>query len=82
VLINGASGIATGWSTNIPNHNPRDVVANLKVSQRLARKHSCLLDFEFTSTLQRMIRGEPLEPMHPWYLGFKVGIAAPTIRAC
>ncbi|KAF8575914.1 type II DNA topoisomerase [Ramaria rubella] len=30
VLINGAEGIGTGWSTNIPNYNPVDVIANLK----------------------------------------------------
>ena len=30
VLLNGAEGIGTGWSTSIPNYNPRDVVANLK----------------------------------------------------
>jgi DNA topoisomerase-2 len=30
VLINGADGIGTGWSTSIPNHNPEDVVANIK----------------------------------------------------
>lgn len=30
VLVNGAEGIGTGWSTTIPNYNPRDVVANLK----------------------------------------------------
>ncbi|KIJ32068.1 hypothetical protein M422DRAFT_185076 [Sphaerobolus stellatus SS14] len=30
VLLNGADGIGTGWSTNIPNYNPVDVVANLK----------------------------------------------------
>ena len=29
-LINGAEGIGTGWSTFIPCHNPRDIVANLK----------------------------------------------------
>ncbi|KAI8823024.1 DNA topoisomerase, partial [Fimicolochytrium jonesii] len=29
VLVNGADGIGTGWSTNIPNHNPRDIVENL-----------------------------------------------------
>ena len=29
-LINGAEGIGTGWSTFIPGHNPRDIVANLK----------------------------------------------------
>ena len=34
VLINGADGIGTGWSTQIPNFNPLDVIANLK--KRLA----------------------------------------------
>ncbi len=29
VLVNGADGIGTGWSTSIPNYNPRDIVANL-----------------------------------------------------
>ncbi|EGT36104.1 hypothetical protein CAEBREN_03194 [Caenorhabditis brenneri] len=30
VLVNGAQGIGTGWSTNIPNYNPRDIVKNVK----------------------------------------------------
>ena len=30
VLINGADGIGTGWSSNIPNYNPEDIVSNLK----------------------------------------------------
>jgi DNA topoisomerase II len=30
VLINGAEGIGTGWSTSIPSYNPRDVVANIR----------------------------------------------------
>lgn len=34
VLVNGAEGIGTGWSTKIPNYNPRDIVANI---QRLIR---------------------------------------------
>lgn len=29
-LINGAEGIGTGWSTSIPQHNPRAVVANIR----------------------------------------------------
>ncbi|KAL3462611.1 DNA topoisomerase [Aspergillus heterothallicus] len=29
VLINGADGIGTGWSTSIPNYNPEDIVDNL-----------------------------------------------------
>ncbi|XP_076440250.1 DNA topoisomerase 2-alpha-like isoform X2 [Babylonia areolata] len=30
VLINGADGIGTGWSTRIPNYDVREVVANIK----------------------------------------------------
>lgn len=48
VLINGAEGIGTGWSTFIPNYNPRDVIANTR----------------------RLLAGEDLEPMQPWYNGF------------
>ncbi|CAG0917454.1 unnamed protein product [Notodromas monacha] len=29
VLVNGASGIGTGWMTNVPNYNPREIVDNL-----------------------------------------------------
>ncbi|KAL9131448.1 MAG: hypothetical protein Q9217_000596 [Psora testacea] len=31
VLINGADGIGTGWSSSIPNYNPVDIVENLKL---------------------------------------------------
>merc|ERR1712088_372979 len=30
VLVNGAEGIGTGWSTKVPNYNPREIVKNLK----------------------------------------------------
>jgi len=30
VLINGSDGIGTGWSSEVPNYNPREIVANLK----------------------------------------------------
>merc|ERR1712029_34546 len=30
VLVNGASGIGTGWSTTIPNYNPREIIQNLQ----------------------------------------------------
>ncbi|KAF2170027.1 hypothetical protein M409DRAFT_51799 [Zasmidium cellare ATCC 36951] len=30
VLINGADGIGTGWSTSVPNYRPEDVIENLK----------------------------------------------------
>ncbi|KAL1952730.1 hypothetical protein VTO42DRAFT_4408 [Malbranchea cinnamomea] len=30
ILVNGADGIGTGWSTSIPNYNPEEIVENLK----------------------------------------------------
>jgi DNA topoisomerase-2 len=30
VLINGADGIGTGWSTFVPNYNPRDLINNIR----------------------------------------------------
>lgn len=30
ILVNGADGIGTGWSTSIPNFNPRDIIANIR----------------------------------------------------
>lgn len=30
VLVNGAEGIGTGWSTKIANYNPRDLINNLR----------------------------------------------------
>lgn len=30
VLVNGAEGIGTGWSTNVPCYSPRDIIENLK----------------------------------------------------
>lgn len=50
VLVNGSEGIGTGWSSYIPNYNPRDIVANVK----------------------RLLNGEEMQPMDPWYRGFKV----------
>eukprot|EP00435_Cladocopium_sp_Y103_P012951 s463_g3.t1 len=34
VLVNGADGIGTGWSSSIPNYNPRDLIANLRLMLR------------------------------------------------
>lgn len=30
VLINGAEGIGTGWSTSVPNYCPKDIIINMK----------------------------------------------------
>ena len=57
VLVNGADGIGTGWSTNIPNYHPMEIVKNLK--RRMGR-----LEPENTEEL-------PFETMTPWFRGWR-----------
>jgi len=54
VLVNGADGIGTGWSSSVPNHNPRDIIRNIR----------------------RMLRGEKMEEMAPWFKGYQGTITA------
>ncbi|POM83216.1 DNA gyrase/topoisomerase IV subunit A family protein [Cryptosporidium meleagridis] len=49
ILVNGTDGIGTGWSSSVPNYNPKDIIMNLK----------------------RMLKGEMMVPMTPWYKSFK-----------
>jgi DNA topoisomerase-2 len=57
VLVNGADGIGTGWSTSIPNYHPVTIVENLK--RRMGRLDPA--DPE----------EKPFEPMTPWFRGWK-----------
>ncbi|KAF5026855.1 hypothetical protein F66182_1050 [Fusarium sp. NRRL 66182] len=56
VLVNGADGIGTGWSTSIPNYHPADIVKNLK--RRMGR-------------LDEGGEEKPFETMMPWFRGWK-----------
>ncbi|KAI0971156.1 DNA topoisomerase [Xylaria arbuscula] len=56
VLVNGADGIGTGWSTYIPNYHPIDIITNLR--RRMGR-------FENDS------EEKPFENMTPWFRGWK-----------
>ncbi|KAI0843214.1 type II DNA topoisomerase [Hypoxylon sp. FL0890] len=55
ILVNGADGIGTGWSTSIPNYHPMDIIRNLK--RRMGRQ-----DGEDE---------KPFETMTPWFRGWK-----------
>jgi DNA topoisomerase-2 len=55
LLINGADGIATGYSTNVPNYNPDDIVAWIEA----------WLDADPDEGRQ-----VDLPPLVPWYRGF------------
>lgn len=64
ILVNGADGIGTGWSTSIPNYHPIEIVKNLK--RRMGRE-----DGEDGS------EEKPFETMTPWFRGWK-GTAEPA----
>ena len=54
VLVNGSSGIGTGWSSDIPNYNPRELVENIKAllnGQELSEIHPFYKGF--TGTIER-----------------------------
>lgn len=57
VLVNGADGIGTGWSTTIPNYHPSDIVKNIK--RRMGRLDDGDLE------------EKPFETMMPWFRGWK-----------
>lgn len=60
LLINGSSGMATGFSTNIPCYNPEDLVERIK----------CWLEDQDNDEVFATF-----EPLKPWYRGFKGDIS-------
>lgn len=64
ILVNGGIGIGTGFSTNIPNHNPTDII-------RQCRKITAVINKDAIDEMNKEIDKVTLEPITPWYLGFK-----------
>ena len=49
ILVNGADGIGTGWSTGIPNFNPRDLIENIRRKldgQEMKKMHPFYFGFD------------------------------------
>ena len=65
ILLNGAEGIATGWSTNIPMYHPEHVIDAVE---------ACIQCAADTGTAT--VAWESLPPLQPWYLGFTGRIVA------
>ena len=62
ILVNGADGIGTGWSTFVPNFNPQEVIECLRA----------MLNAEEDDDEVE------LNELHPWYRGFGGEIEAKT----
>ena len=66
VLVNGANGIGTGWSTSIPNYNPMDIISGLK---------SMLKEVCENGKTTHMLSIHDVPPMVPWYNGFNGSVS-------
>lgn len=60
ILVNGTDGIGTGWSTSVPNFDPRAIIANLR----------------------RLIAGEEVEAMVPYYCGYTGTVSETDPSSC
>jgi DNA topoisomerase-2 len=70
VLVNGAAGIGTGFSTNVPCFNPRDVLANV----RRLLAHDQGRDGTGGSGSTDLPDLPDLPELVPWYRGFRGSI--------
>ena len=75
ILINGGLGIGTGFSTNIPCHNPSDIIQMCRTLIRaLDAGAPALAAIDTAADLAsayEVMAATPLAAIHPWYLGFK-----------
>lgn len=70
LLVNGASGIGTGWSCFVSNYNPRDV---LDQSKKLLKAFESFMEVENSSDLDEVLR-EAIDDILPWYRGYTIPI--------
>uniref|UniRef100_A0A0M3IS16 TOP4c domain-containing protein n=1 Tax=Ascaris lumbricoides TaxID=6252 RepID=A0A0M3IS16_ASCLU len=55
VLVNGAEGIGTAWSTKVPNYNPREIVENIRLMIRGEQPRHMVPWFKnFRGTIEQM----------------------------
>jgi DNA topoisomerase-2 len=60
ILMNGASGIGTGWSCSIPSYNPKDIIECVKIW--LDNDGEIILDGDDNLSM--------IPDIFPWYRGF------------
>lgn len=59
VLVNGSEGIGTGWSTGVPQFNPVDIIANLKLMMAGEKPKEMLPWYRgFRGTVQKLAKNQ------------------------
>lgn len=72
ILINGGLGIGTGFSTNVPNHNPADIIGWCeKMISALDKEMGAIDTKEQVRDAYAVLQKVKLNDIRPWFLGFK-----------
>jgi DNA topoisomerase-2 len=72
ILVNGAIGIGTGYSTNVPQFNPEDIIkVYLMLIKEIKDNIGDILDENQINSAIELIREKELDELYPYYLGFK-----------
>lgn len=72
ILVNGGVGIGTGFSTNVPLHNPEDIINICKmICTNITTEIGNIKTEEHLSKAFNLINEMPMTDLIPWYLGFK-----------
>jgi len=72
VLVNGGIGIGTGYSTNIPQFNPNDIIdIYMNIMNKIDSNIGKILNTDDIEKSLAMIEEIEIEELTPYYLGFK-----------
>jgi DNA gyrase/topoisomerase IV subunit B len=72
ILVNGGLGIGTGFSTNVPSHNPNDIIdLCMRTIAALDEAVGMIENSDGLSRAYDAVLSVPLPDLQPWYLGFK-----------
>ena len=72
ILVNGAIGIGTGYSTNIPQFNPEDIInLYLNIINDIKTNIGSILNDNDIEECFNLIREKDINEIKPYYLGFK-----------
>jgi DNA topoisomerase-2 len=72
VLVNGGIGIGTGYSTNIPQFNPNDIIdIYMNIMNKINSNIGKILNTDDIEKSLAMIEEIEIEELTPYYLGFK-----------
>jgi len=75
ILVNGGIGIGTGYSTNIPQYNPSDIINICKIICNAIKLSDVTLNsLEDIETIYNTINILEINEITPYYLGFKGSI--------